>query len=389
MQMDTLRYWLGFNLVRGIGPVRLRMLLDFFGDIQSAWEAPEQALREIKLNRRSLGNFLKARRQVDLDEVLRQVDRAGAHVLTWDTPDYPNLLRQITDAPPVLFVRGTLTPADEWSVALVGTRKATVYGREVAHRLATDLVQNRVTLVSGLARGIDSIAHKAALDAGGRTLAVLGSGVDHIYPAEHRKLAEAIIENGALISDYPLGTRPEASNFPARNRIISGLSLGVVVVEAGVKSGALITADFALDHGREVFAVPGSILSPASVGCNRLLRDGAGIVTEIADILETLHLDQVSEKQLAREILPANATEAAILERLTAEPRHLDELSREIELPVETISSTLVMMELKGMTRQVAPLQYVVAREPDEEYTLTVPAENASHHGDTETIETV
>lgn len=389
MQMDTLRYWLGFNLVRGIGPVRLRMLLDFFGDIQSAWEAPEQALREIKLNRRSLGNFLKARRQVDLDEVLRQVERAGAHVLTWDTPDYPNLLRQITDAPPVLFVRGTLTPADEWSVALVGTRKATVYGREVAHRLATDLVQNRVTLVSGLARGIDSIAHKAALDAGGRTLAVLGSGVDHIYPAEHRKLAEAIIENGALISDYPLGTRPEAANFPARNRIISGLSLGVVVVEAGVKSGALITADFALDHGREVFAVPGSILSPASVGCNRLLRDGAGIVTEIADILETLHLDQVSEKQLAREILPANATEAAILERLTAEPRHLDELSREIELPVETISSTLVMMELKGMTRQVAPLQYVVAREPDEEYTLTVPAENASHHGDTETTETV
>ena len=389
MQMDMLRYWLGFNLVRGIGPVRLRMLLDFFGDIQSAWEAPEQALREIKLNRRSLGNFLKARRQVDLDEVLRQVERAGAHVLTWDTPDYPNLLRQITDAPPVLFVRGTLTPADEWSVALVGTRKATVYGREVAHRLATDLVQNRVTLVSGLARGIDSIAHKAALDAGGRTLAVLGSGVDHIYPAEHRKLAEAIIENGALISDYPLGTRPEAANFPARNRIISGLSLGVVVVEAGVKSGALITADFALDHGREVFAVPGSILSPASVGCNRLLRDGAGIVTEIADILETLHLDQVSEKQLAREILPANATEAAILERLTAEPRHLDELSREIELPVETISSTLVMMELKGMTRQVAPLQYVVAREPDEEYTLTVPAENASHHGDTETTETV
>jgi len=368
--METLRYWLGFNLVRGIGPVRLRALLDRFGDIRSAWEASEQALREIKLDRRSLANFLKVRHQVDLDEVLRQVERVGAQVLTWDTPDYPELLRQIDDAPPVLFVRGTLTPADEWSVALVGTRKATVYGREVAHRLATDLAQNRVTLVSGLARGIDSIAHKAALDAGGRTLAVLGSGVDFIYPAEHRQLAEAVVNNGALISDYPLGTRPEASNFPARNRIISGLSLGVVVVEADVKSGAMITADFALDHGREVFAVPGSILSPASAGCNRLLRDGASIVTEVGDILETLHLDQVSEKQLAREVFPANATEAAILERLTAEPRHLDQLSREIELPVETISSTLVMMELKGMTRQVAPLQYVVAREPDEEYVV-------------------
>jgi len=370
--MDTLRYWLGFNLVRGIGPVRLRMLLDFFGDIQSAWEASEQVLREIKLDRRSLENFLKMRHQMDLDEVLRQVERAGVQALTWDSSDYPGLLRQIADAPPVLFVRGTLTPADEWSVALVGTRKATVYGREVTHRLATDLVQNRVTLVSGLARGIDSIAHKAALDAGGRTLAVLGSGVDFIYPTEHRKLAEAIVENGALISDYPLGTRPEAANFPARNRIISGLSLGVVVVEADVKSGALITADFALDHGREVFAVPGSILSPASAGCNRLLRDGASVVTEVGDILETLHLDQVSEKQLAREVLPSNPTEAAILEHLTAEPHHLDELSREIELPVETISSTLVMMELKGMTRQVAPLQYVVAREPDEEY-VTIP----------------
>ena len=321
--------------------------------------------------------------------MLRQVERAGAQVLTWDTPDYPGLLRQITDAPPVLFVRGSLTPADEWSVALVGTRKATVYGREVAHRLATDLVQNRVTLVSGLARGIDSIAHKSALEAGGRTLAVLGCGVDFIYPAEHRKLAEAIVENGALISDYPLGTRPEAANFPARNRIISGLSLGVVVVEADVKSGALITADFALDHGREVFAVPGSILSPASAGCNRLLRDGASIVTEVGDILEVLHLDQVSEKQLAREILPSNPTEAAILERLTAEPRHLDELSREIELPVETISSTLVMMELKGMTRQIAPLQYVVAREPDEAYELAVPVDRTSYHGDTETTEIV
>ena len=387
--MDTLRYWLGFNLVRGIGPVRLRMLLNLFGDIQAAWEASEQVLRETKLDRRSLENFLKVRHQVDLDEVLRQVERAGAQVLTWDTPDYPGLLRQITDAPPVLFVRGSLTPADEWSVALVGTRKATVYGREVAHRLATDLVQNRVTLVSGLARGIDSIAHKSALEAGGRTLAVLGCGVDFIYPAEHRKLAEAIVENGALISDYPLGTRPEAANFPARNRIISGLSLGVVVVEADVKSGALITADFALDHGREVFAVPGSILSPASAGCNRLLRDGASIVTEVGDILEVLHLDQVSEKQLAREILPSNPTEAAILERLTAEPRHLDELSREIELPVETISSTLVMMELKGMTRQIAPLQYVVAREPDEAYELAVPVDRTSYHGDTETTEIV
>ncbi|HQE93828.1 MAG TPA: DNA-processing protein DprA [Anaerolineae bacterium] len=368
--MDDLRYWLGFNLVRGIGPVRLRMLLDTFGDIRSAWEAPEQALREMKLERRSLENFLKIRHQVDLDEVLRRVDGMGIHVLTWDSPDYPDLLKPIADAPPVLFVRGAIIPPDEWAVALVGTRKATVYGREVARVLAADLAQNGVTVVSGLARGVDSVAHRAALDAGGRTCAVLGSGVDCIYPAEHRKLADAIAENGALISDYPLGTQPEAANFPARNRLISGLSLGVVVVEAGLKSGALITADFALDQGREVFAVPGSILSPASAGCNRLLRDGANVVTEVGDILETLHLNQVSEKQMAREVLPTNAMEAALIGHLSAEPRHLDELSRETALPVEVVSSTLVMMELKGMTRQVAPLQYVLAREPAEEYVV-------------------
>ncbi len=366
--MSDLRYWLGFNLVRGIGPVRLRMLLDMFGDIRSAWESSEQVLREMKLERRSLENFLKIRRQVDLDEVLRHVERAGVHVLTWDSDTYPTLLRQIPEAPPVLFVRGEITSADEWAVAVVGTRKATVYGREVARALATDLAHNRVTVVSGLARGIDSIAHKAALDAGGRTIAVLGSGVDCIYPAEHRKLAEAIAENGALVSDYPLGTQPESANFPARNRIISGLSLGVVVVEADLQSGALITADFALDQGREVFAVPGSILSPASAGCNRLLRDGASVVTEVRDILETLHLDQLAEKQTARTILPANETEAAVIRHLSAEPHHLDELARATELPVEVISSTLVMMELKGMARQVAPLQYVLAREAAEEY---------------------
>ncbi len=366
--MDNLRYWLGFNLVRGIGPMRLRTLLQAFGDVRNAWEAPEAALQALSLDRRALSNFLQVRKQVDLDEVLRRVEQVGATVFTWDNDDYPPLLRQITDAPPVLFVRGAITPADEWAVALVGTRKATVYGREVAHRLAEELAANHVTVISGLARGIDSIAHKAALDAGGRTIAVMGTGVDYIYPAEHRQLAEAIVENGALVSDYPLGTHPESANFPARNRIISGLSLGIIVVEAGIKSGALITADFAADHGREVFAVPGSILSPASAGCNRLLRDGAAIVTEARDVLETLHLDQLAEKQVAREILPENATEAALLDQLSPEPQHLDALSRQLTLPVETISSTLVMMELKGMVRQVAPLQYVRAREPEAPY---------------------
>jgi len=376
--MEKLCYWLGFNLVRGIGPVRLRALLNYFSDVRTAWEAPESALREVGLDSRSLRNLIQVRQQVDLEQVLRKVEAEGAQVLTWESPTYPTLLQQIPDPPPVLFVKGELTPADEWAVALVGTRKATANGREVARQLAGDLVRNGVTVVSGLARGIDGIAHRAALEAGGRTIAVLGCGVDQVYPPEHRRLAAEIMEHGAVVSDYPLGTGPEGKNFPPRNRIISGLSLGVLVIEAGLRSGALITADFAADQGREVFAVPGSILNPAAAGCNRLLRDGAGVVTEVRDILETLHLDQLAEKQVAREILPTNATEAALLTQLSFEPCHVDALSREARLPVETVSSTLVMMELKGMVRQAGPLQYVLARESSPEYEITpIPSESS------------
>jgi DNA processing protein len=366
---QDLRYWVGFNLVQGIGPVRLRALIERFGDVASAWNAPASALRSINLDRRALSNLLKVRRETDLDEELRRAEQLGVRILTWESPDYPFLLSQIPDPPPVLYVRGEIVPGDEWAVAMVGTRKATTYGREVARRLGGELARNGVTIVSGLARGIDGIAHTAALEAGGRTIAVLGSGVDYIYPAEHRRLVPDIMERGAIVSDYPMGTRPEASNFPPRNRIISGLSMGTIVVEAGRRSGALITADFALDQGREVFAVPGSILSPGSLGCNQLLRDGAHVVTEARDVLEVLHLDHVAEKQAARAVLPENPTEAAIFEGLSAEPRHLDELARASGLAVEVVSSTLVMMELKGMVRQVGALQYVRAYEPSVPYT--------------------
>jgi DNA processing protein len=368
--MDDLRYWLGFNLVRGIGPVRLRSLLNIFGDVRTAWDAPKAALREAPLDRRAFRNLLKVRREVDLDQVLRRVVENGAHVLTWESPNYPDLLQQISDPPPVLFVKGELTPSDEWAVAMVGTRKATAYGKEVARQVAGELARNHVTVVSGMARGIDGIAHRAALEAGSRTIAVLGCGVDRVYPPEHRELAQQIAENGALISDYPMGTAPEGKNFPPRNRIISGLSRGTIVVEAGLRSGALITADFAADQGREVFAVPGNIFSPASKGCNRLLRDGAHVVTEARDILETLHLDQLAEKQVARAVLPEDATEATIFDQLSHEPSHVDDIARSIDLPVEDVSSTLVMMELKGMVRQVGTLQYVIAREAGVEYEI-------------------
>jgi DNA processing protein len=225
-----------------------------------------------------------------------------------------------------------------------------------------------VTVVSGLARGVDAIAHQAALKAGGRTLAVLGSGVDKIYPPEHRGLAEKIYEQGAVLSDYAPGTPPESANFPPRNRIISGLSMAIVVIEAGETSGALITAEFAVDQGREVFAVPGPIYAPQSKGTNRLLAAGAKALLKPADVLEALDLTRNVERREVRQAVPADATEAALLEALNAEPLHIDEIRAQLELPVEKISAALTMLELKGLVRQVGGMNYVTVREETASY---------------------
>jgi DNA processing protein len=364
------RYWVGFNIVRGIGPTRLRALLDYFGDVERAWHAPGEELRRAGLDRRSLENLLAARAVRDLDQELEKVAAVGAHLLTWESPGYPRLLREISDPPPVLYVKGMMTEEDAWAVAVVGTRRASPYGREVTRRLATALARSGITIVSGLARGIDAEAHWAALRAGGRTIAVLGCGIDQVYPPEHRKLAEEVIAHGALVSDYPLGTRPEGSNFPPRNRIISGLSLGVLVTDAGVRSGALITADFAAEQGRDVFAVPGSILARGCAGTNALIRDGAKVVLGPEDILEELNLTMVAEQAEARQVLPADATEAALLAHMSAEPTHVDDLRQQVGLPIAQVTSTLALMELKGMVRQVGGMKYVVSREPGVEYVV-------------------
>jgi DNA processing protein len=255
-------------------------------------------------------------------------------------------------------------------VAVVGTRRASVYGKEAARLMATGLSQAGVTVVSGLARGIDTVAHRTALEAGGRTIAVMGCGLDIIYPRENARLAAEIVENGALVSEYALGTRPEARNFPPRNRIISGLTLGTVVVEAGRSSGALITADFAADQGREVFAVPGSIFARGSFGTNELIQQGAKMVCSVADVLEELNLTMVSEQAQARAIIPDNETEALLLGYLSGEPLHVDALGRAVDLPIAEVTSTLALMELKGMVRQVGGMSYVLAREGGVDYVI-------------------
>lgn len=286
--------------------------------------------------------------------------RAGVTAHTLADPTYPTRLAEIYDAPPVLYTRGAFAPEDEWAVAVVGTRNVTAYGREVTHRLVADLVRHNVTIVSGLARGVDGLAHRAALDAGGRTIAVFACGVDVIYPPEHRRLAEEIAASGVLVSEYPTGAAPEAGNFPARNRIISGLTLGSIVIEAGERSGALITAQRALEQNREVFAVPGSIFAPRSLGTNRLIRDcGAKLVLSAEDVLDELNLQRVPQQLEMRQLLPENETESRLLALLSPEPQHIDALTRQSALAASEVSAALAIMELKGMARHIGGMQYV------------------------------
>jgi len=362
------RYWMGFNLVKGIGAVRFKMLLDVFGDLETAWNASPEALKATGLGRKQIENLLPLRASVNLEQLWQQIQAQKIKVLTWQSADYPRRIKEIEQAPPVLYLRGELLPEDEWAVAVVGTRRITAYGRQVAEEIARGLAQSGVTVVSGLARGVDAIAHFSALEAGGRTLAVLGNGVDRIYPPENRKLAENIISAGALISDYPPGTPPDAANFPPRNRIISGLSMAVVVVEAGERSGALITAAFAADQGRDVFAVPGSIHAPQSVGANRLVQQGARPFLGVSDLLQTLNLTRVAEQSQVRKTLPADANESRLLDVLCDQPLHVDELSQQMGMPISALTAALVMMELKGMVKQVGSMQYIALHEAKSEY---------------------
>jgi DNA processing protein len=367
-----IKYWVGFSLIPRIGRVKLSRLESYFGDLQSAWQATPGELKKAGLDRGSANAVNYWRTNISLDAEMEKLGEYGVKVSTFHDPDYPARLKEIYDYPPVLYIRGKLLPQDEWCLAVVGTRRSTVYGRQAAEELTTDLARNKITIVSGLARGIDSIAHRSALEAGGRTIAVAGCGLDIVYPAENAALARDIINHGALISEFPLGTRPRADNFPRRNRILSGLSLGVLVVEANETSGAMITAHLALEQNREVFAVPGSILSPASQGTNRLIQEGAKLVRDHTDILEELNLTAVAQQMELTELLPTTETETRLLKQLSTEPTHIDEVCRSSGLPVATVSGTLAMMELKGLVKQTGTMNYILSREAREAYRVKV-----------------
>lgn len=355
-------YWIAFSRLPGIGPQRLRRVAGAFADdMRRAWSAPVADLVAAGLEPAVAQTAANARSSIDVDALMERIGRANVSVYTLADPDYPQRLAEIYDAPPVLYVRGELAPEDEWAVAVVGTRNVTSYGRDVTQRLVTDLARHNVTIVSGLARGVDGLAHQAALQAGGRTLAVCACGVDIVYPPEHRHLAAEIARNGALLSEYPIGVQPEAGNFPARNRIISGLCLGTIVVEAGEKSGALITAQRALEQNRDIFAVPGNIMAPRSLGTNRLIRDSAAkLILSADDVLTELRLQMVPQQLEMRRLLPENETESLLVALLSGEPCHIDELTRRSALPAAEVSSALAMMELKGLVRPVGGMHYVL-----------------------------
>jgi DNA processing protein len=366
LSLDELAYWVAFSRILGIGPVRFKLLLDYFHeDVAAAWKADGKELAQAGLDARTIDSFLKQRATSKPQQELEKLERLRIRVLTLKDEDYPDLLKELINAPPVLYIAGTFKKQeDRFALGIVGTRKVSSYGRQVTEQFARELAEGKVTVVSGLAHGIDTIAHTATLDAGGRTLAVLASGLDTIYPSDNLGLARRIVESGqgALITEFPLGIKPDGRNFPARNRIISGLSQGILVTEAPKQSGALITANFALEQGRDVFGVPNSIYSPGSVGVNKLIQDGAHLVTNVQDILMVLNLFLVPQHVEVQAALPDNSEERTLLALLSHDPRHVDEIIRDSGLPTTLVSSTLMVMELKGMIRQLGSMQYVLAR---------------------------
>ena len=346
------------GLVPQLGGVALQGLLGAFGSAVKAWQATPQALQAVPGISRGMAQAI---RRFSRAHAVRQdqerVARAGVRVIVWGDPEYPTRLQQIPSTPPVLYLRGTLERDDETAIAIVGARHATAYGEDLAGELAAELARRGLTIVSGLARGIDAAAHHGAVAAGGRTLAVLGSGLDQIYPPEHKGLADEVAAHGALVSEFPLGTPPLRLHFPRRNRIISGLSLGVIVVEAGVGSGALITAHHALEQGREVFAVPGRVHARYSEGCNRLIKAGAKLVETWEDVLSELlpQLRQRTPKRVPSPSLPSlTGAEQQVFDILAEGPLHIDALIVRAGLPGGRVASALVGLEMKGLVRQLS-----------------------------------
>lgn len=361
---ETLKYWLPFSYFGKFGPVRFRKILQFFPSMAEAYRASAADLMQAGIEEKYAAEFVSLRPELVPDKLMEEVLAAGIKIVPVTSENYPKRLKEIYDAPALLYVRGELRD-DEWPLAVVGTRKITSYGRIITPKIVGELAKQGIAVVSGLAFGVDALAHATTLENGGRTVAVLGSGIDDktIYPAQNLDLARRIIASGgAVISEFPPGTPPLKQNFPHRNRIISGLSLGVLVVEADLESGSLITAKLALDQNRDVFAIPGSVLSPSSAGPHNLIKMGAKLVASAADILEALNLTEAMSFSESKKIIPDTPNEAKLLAHMSFEPAHIDKLVVLSGLEAAVVGSTLTFMEMKGKVLNLGGMNYVLAR---------------------------
>ncbi len=345
-------YWILWNqLYQFIGPIKFDQLLRAFGSAEKAWEAPEEAFRELGWGSTAL-QALKSREKVVATTTIGVLSRYKIKVITKEEGEYPDNLRTCPTPPPLLYVRGELSPSDSLSLAVVGTRRMTRYGGDVVGSLIPELCAAGLTIVSGLALGVDAAAHKAALEAGGRTVAVLAGGVDQVTPRSNERLGQEIISRGgAIISEFPLGTQPFKSLFPFRNRIISGMSLGTLVIEAAEGSGTFHTVRAALEQGREVFAIPGSIFSPYSAGTAKLIQSGAKLVTSARDILEELEVGVRSVKQEAKGAAPATVGEKEVLELLEGEEKCVNDIIKDSDMPTNEVLSALTLLEMRGLVK--------------------------------------
>ncbi|MFH1337090.1 MAG: DNA-processing protein DprA [Candidatus Zixiibacteriota bacterium] len=357
--MKDLFHWVGLSMAPGIGNILFKRLLQAFGSPEMVFKASSRELQRIEGIGPKAVEFLRRfdwKKRVEKE--LRSLEKIGGTLITWEDEQYPIHLKQIYDPPPLLYILGSLNPRDQLAVAEVGSRYPTTYGKYAAERIAQGLSRRGVTIVSGLARGVDSSAHRGALSAGGRTIGVLGCGIDIIYPPENRDLYDQVAAQGAVISEFPLGTSPDSDHFPIRNRIISGISLGVVVVEATLRSGSLITARFALEQGRDVYAVPGNVDSARSGGTNRLIKEGAKLVSRAEDILEELLplFPPVPEKEIPQPKL--SEEEEKVFSILEGKAMHIDQLISQSKLSSAKVSAILLSLELAGHIKQLPGMRF-------------------------------
>ena len=361
--MTRLEALVGLNLTFDIGTIRLNKLLEYFATPENILNAPRERLSAVYGIGQNISNGIKSIGQKDIDKEFEAALKLGINIIAHDDVEYPLGLKNIPDPPIVLYVKGELKPQDNISIAIVGSRRASYYGLSSAEQFARELSAKGLTIVSGMARGIDTYAHKGALKQRGRTIAVMGSGFNHIYPEENKQLAQDITRHGAVISEFPIDVGPLRQNFPRRNRVISGLSLGTLVVEAARNSGALITADFALEQGREVFALPGKIDCGTSFGTNALIKQGAKLVSCADDIIEELNIgvQKYAQEKVTQgvSVVGLAGQEAVLYEAIASHPVDLDEIIEKTRLDIGSISSMLLTLQMKRFVKQLPGKRFI------------------------------